>query len=303
VKNKNAKAAMYMRRLLDAVKDIRQALRKQTEVLRAENLTQDNRDNIPAEIRAEVRFDEQTGREARVERDRSFRVQNSTKRATWAAVAGAFIYASIAAWQGCEMRKATKAATSAATSAAQQLDLAERPWVKMDINLDGPLVIDKNGMTVGLRVLMQNTGHSPAVAILMQPRMMVKMGWPEAEMNSEREKLCGELKRQAIANEASLETFFPGNDPIPKLWKISVPKADLDKARSGGDSVVLPLIFSCVVYRPTFNNTFHETAYTSSVMTFDPMHPNLLGMGIRTEPELIINPDHLLISSETHTDY
>jgi hypothetical protein len=111
---------MYMRRLLEAVKDIKQALRKQTEAIQAENQNQDKKGNIPAEIRAEIRFDEQAGQEARVEQDRTFRVQNSTRWATWAAVAGAFIYAGIAACQAYEMQQATKAATNAANIAAKQ---------------------------------------------------------------------------------------------------------------------------------------------------------------------------------------
>jgi hypothetical protein len=99
---------MFMRRLLEAVKDIRQALRKQNETLQSSRHSEPQK-GIPQEVKAEIRFDAQSREETTTEQNRTFNALNWTRWGTWAAVAGAFIYAGIAAYQASQMRLASRA--------------------------------------------------------------------------------------------------------------------------------------------------------------------------------------------------
>jgi hypothetical protein len=114
---------MFMRRLLEAVKDIKQALRKQTEAFQVSPKVHEPRKGVPQEVKAEIRFDEQTRTESTAEQNRTYNVLNWTRWGTWAAVGGAILYATIAMIQVREMKRATIAATRAAEVATQQLDV------------------------------------------------------------------------------------------------------------------------------------------------------------------------------------
>ena len=249
-----------------------------------------------------VTYDDQTVRNTKDENDRQYITQNSIKNWTKVAVIAATIYAAIAALQWCEMRKATNAATTAANVAAKQLDVSERPWARIGISLSGPLVIDRNGLKMTTKIVMQNSGNSPATTILMESRMRVSSGWPDIQITNERNLLCEDLKQRAIINENYLETLFPGTDQSPQFSNLSVSRADLDQAIRIGNGRIIPLILTCVVYRSIFNDIFHKTAYSSVVGTFNPSIPNPIGMSILATQDQTISPDHLYMETETHAD-
>jgi hypothetical protein len=296
VKNKAAKSGMFMRRLLEAVKDIKQALRKQTESLQTAPKIHEPQKGVAQEVKAEIRFDEQTRQATTTEQNRTYGALTWTRWGTWAAVGGAIAYATIAAVQVNEMRRATILAT-------QQLDVTERPWMKMDLATVGPLVMDQSGMTIHLRVVLQNTGHSPAVAVLMQPKLLVHSSWPEMVITNEREKLCADLKQTSTRNEKVQEIYFPGTETnSPKVWTISVPRSDLDIADKEEGGSLMPLVISCVVYRPTFDTTFHETSYSSIIMTFDPSAKFVIGSFIPDAPDAIIKPERLVMENHLYAD-
>lgn len=165
VQNKKAKTAMFMRRLLEAVKDIKQGLRRQAEALRAENQNQEKKGNIPPEIKAEIRFDRQTLEETKTEQNRTFQVQNSLRWATWLAFAAAAIYAGVATWQGNEMRKATVASSSAAETAKQALVRGQRPWVGPENEPNVALNRSNEGIQSVIVIPIRNYGLSPAFHI------------------------------------------------------------------------------------------------------------------------------------------
>jgi hypothetical protein len=77
---------MFMRRLLEAVKDIRQALRKQTETLQSAPKAHDLQKSVPQEVKAEIRFDAQSREDATAEQGRTYGALTWTRWGTWAAV-------------------------------------------------------------------------------------------------------------------------------------------------------------------------------------------------------------------------
>ena len=108
---------MLLRRLLEAVKDVKKAVQQHTESEQAAETT--NR---------VISFDDKTVRDAETEHDRQYRVQNSIRWATWLAVVGAIAYASVAACQLVEMRKATQATQEAAGAATKAANVAENTF-------------------------------------------------------------------------------------------------------------------------------------------------------------------------------
>jgi hypothetical protein len=291
---------MFLRRLLESVKDIKDLVRKQAKAADEQSKRQQERNQ--SEVKAEIRFDEQTLRDANAKDDRNFQIQRSLRNATrWAFVA-AFIYAGIAAFQFHQMKKATKFTGDVAVTSAKQLDLAERPWVKLAITVSGPLKFDGHGLSSVIRIVPQNSGNSPAVFVIIKSEMLLDIGWQDLRVAEERTRLCGDLKKLASENREEFETFFPGAEETPRLWNVNVPKADVDRIIETGIDRGIPLVVSCVVYRSTFNDTFHETAYTSTIGTFDPAQNNGMGMGIPLKSGSTINPERLLFVSRTHAN-
>jgi hypothetical protein len=61
--------------------------------------------------------------------------------------------------------RSADAAEATSKIAAQQLEVADRPWVSIDMNLVGPLTFDENGANVKTLMTMKNSGHSPATGL------------------------------------------------------------------------------------------------------------------------------------------
>jgi hypothetical protein len=110
------------------IRKVHYALHKCAESIRRSEERKRNEEmpvNEPTEVRAVVSFDNKTVRDAETEHEEDRRIQRSIKNAAWCAFVAASIYALIAAYQGCEMRRATVATEKAAEAAKQQVDLAQ----------------------------------------------------------------------------------------------------------------------------------------------------------------------------------
>ncbi len=143
-------------------------------------------------------FDDKTERDARTEYDRQYRTQNSIKWATWSAVGAAIIYASIAAYQACQMKKSTDAAIDAARAASRaaeiahkQLEATDRPWVSVGISINSPLTHDKAGVHVTFSFTPQNVGRSPAQGIYMVASLIAGLNVTNVpEWRKQQKKIC-----------------------------------------------------------------------------------------------------------------
>jgi hypothetical protein len=160
---------MYMRRLLEAVKDIKKTVQNQKKSAHGDYESAEEK-KAPKEIRAEIRFNEQTITEARTEQDRAYTNQRSIKHATWAAFMAASIYAALAACQLHELQTATKAtqqaagaADSAAVTAKEALVRGQRPWVGPEKEPTVILNESKDGIQSIIVVPIRNNGPSPAL--------------------------------------------------------------------------------------------------------------------------------------------
>lgn len=281
MRDKAPKIAMLLRRLLSGVQDVKKAIVANTESTHASE--ERNRANeASGHVRHRiVSFDDKTVSDSRKENDRQYSTQKSIKWATWFAVGAAIIYASIAAWQACEMRKATiateqaaKAAECAAKTAqqtlgevkkqsklsAEQLELAQRPWVDMRIDIDGPLTFDVNGARIPLKITLRNTGHSPAMSTRISPRALI--GSKSLSAINYRDEVCQEAARTATAYPRSGDTLFPNID-FGRHYDVILTQKDIDNGKASkenpkanfGEVMISPSVIVCVAYRPSFNDT------------------------------------------------
>jgi hypothetical protein len=154
---------MFMRRLLETVKDIKQAINKQTRTAHEQQERQEKQEKPKQEIRAEIRFNEQTVRDSEAKQKRNYSVQNSIRWAAWAAFIAASVYAGIAALQ--------------AIATQGQLDLAHevyestrRPYIGIEEIKIEPFGTDPRGSDQDLKLgaHFKNYGASPAEDVTLE---------------------------------------------------------------------------------------------------------------------------------------
>jgi len=118
----------------------------------------------------------------------------------------------------CQMRSTEKAAIASknsADTAAKELELSERPWISADIVHNGPLMFDSSGASLSVRVLIRNTGHSPALNTTVVP--LVSLGAQDfAAAVMQPDNRC-ENFIQAELKDSSGTTVFPSEQPIAEL--------------------------------------------------------------------------------------
>ena len=209
-----------------------------------------------------------------------------------------FIYAGITLLIYCENRRSAIAAKSAADTAAKQLELTERPWVRVDLQIAGPFVIDKTGINFIIQATTKATGNSPATSLAMESKMYVDYAWPAVRINEKRDALCEDIKKRATTNQKYLKSMFPGVQESPEYQHLGVPRLELEEALKGGSERIIPLIVTCAIYRSTFNDNLYETAYSSTVMVVE----QGTGMTIPGIKEVAIPPERLSIYTETHVE-
>lgn len=89
-------------------------------------------------------------------------VLNEAKRTTEAAIIGA----NAASESVKEARQASKFAKQSADISREAMLTTDRPWVKVDAEIIGPLIFDAESVSVKVRIVGTNIGKSPAVNLL-----------------------------------------------------------------------------------------------------------------------------------------
>jgi hypothetical protein len=203
------------------------------------------------------------------------------KAKPWVEMFGAVVltvYTYYTAKMYCANRGAAVAATSAAKTAASQLELAERPWVDANIELDGdvPLDFNVNGLNVHLKISLRNTGHSPAQHTAISFAFLA--GYEGVNAVSYRPKVCEDAGRISTTMPQFGLTLFPSVN-FEQQESVGIGKEDLEKSKMSrlfpgshfrDDTVGTPAIIICIAYQPTFkSNSVYHTAYIADLYTLD----------------------------------
>jgi hypothetical protein len=147
------------RRIVQVLNEIKEAIEKHTKTHRPQDEHQQEKRNVPMEVRSEVRFDDQTVGNESSDKDKDRRIQNSIKRAAWSAFVAAFVYAGISGYQTYLNRQALIATQKsvgdfeAAQAAEISVDFA--PTVKQGkpgqgLIIDGTIDVSNTGPTAAV---------------------------------------------------------------------------------------------------------------------------------------------------------
>ncbi len=161
------KTAMFMRRLLELVKDIKQAIQKQTKTAHEQEERRNEQQKAKQQIKAEISFDKQAIIDSKAEQNRNYRVQNSIRYAAWYAFIAATIYAGITALQLREVRKAN-------TETINEFRASERPYIWTDDYPEKfPFAMGRDPVTgiFSWNVVLRNYGKSVAATFCSEERL------------------------------------------------------------------------------------------------------------------------------------
>jgi len=214
MRDKVPKLAMFLRRILEAVKDVKKSIQENTKAINTASEEANHQKIDSKNVVAEVHFDENTIKATNAENDRSDRRQKEIRNATIAAVVAACIYAATAACQLQQMSIQTsilngqvttvhKDSLEAIGKAGAQVDMAkqtmrvdQRAWIgivatKATVEVNIPLA-------VGLKL--QQLGKTPARHCELQAKV-------ETAENESRVRF--EFKKGEIRDKANMETILP----------------------------------------------------------------------------------------------
>ncbi|MGA8366095.1 MAG: hypothetical protein ACLQMT_01760 [Candidatus Acidiferrales bacterium] len=194
-------------------------------------------------------------------------------------------------------QQSANAATSAADTATKQLELTDRPWVDATIALDGPFSFDINGANIPLKVTLRNTGHSPALSVVISPLPL--LGSKGMNAANYREQVCQDATRTATTAPQFGVALFP-NANFEERMTVGIGKQDIEDARASkefpgshfGDVILSPSVVICIAYRPTFNQTsVYHTVYVVNLLKLD--SENRLGFAFKIGED--VDQEHLLL--------
>jgi hypothetical protein len=177
-------------------------------------------------------------------------------------------------------KQSANVAQKAADTTAKQLELLERPWMSADVSIAGPLVFDKSGAHLSLDVILNNTGHSPAIRTFTNVEFFAVLSPPG--LFKERERFCNEIGfSSSLPSNAPLgDTYLPG-EKTPRRWNISISSAEIEKATSDFDGSIVPEIILCIAYHSNFASVQYHTGYIFNLRGYDPNWLPSSTLGIR----------------------
>ena len=171
------------------------------------------------------------------------------------------------------------------TQAQKQFEVADRPWISVDVSVFSPLAYDSNGIHMTFKIVPKNIGHSPAQSIWIQPTLVIAtMG---DDLRTVEERTC----QQAIAENQASEvpwakyTLFPGDSYVQNTG-VGVPIESINSKWERFDLIPIALV-GCVDYIFGPASRHHQTGFIYEVLMRDgripskskaPIAPELLGL-------------------------
>lgn len=160
--------------------------------------------------------------------------------------------------------------------------------------LNGPVVIDGDGVTVDVATFYQNTGSSPAIDTVSDSKLyLIKQSHPEAEESQIQATICNDLKNK-VRTDKTLTRTVSGFDNSPIFARLNIRKAELDEVTRAWNGQFIPVVLSCVVYRSAFDQTtFHTTSESSVILVVDRSDSDSRDPANPRQMRKVIPPNHL----------
>lgn len=151
-----------------------------------------------------------------------------------------------------------------ALRATQQIALDERrPWISLAPTIDEPMVFEKNGATINIKVVVKNVGREPATILSIQPRALTTL---QPEALSDFRKFCDGLRKRLSGTASSVFTLFPDQHYSPTVTTVLLnEQIEKGQIEIGGKRCFMPIIYLCASYRFASSKTVHQTGYVYAI--------------------------------------
>ena len=162
--------------------------------------------------------------------------------------------------------RSAEAAEQTAKAAALQAEVADRPWLSVEVSITGPLEYRDNGLFLMTDVTVTNWVRSPATGFTIGGEL-IPMGISDIDFNelTERERVCNSAKEPVNASPYAFSTLFPGRaEPRQTYWGPSG-RFSVDEALKKGKGTIVPLVFVCATYHTAYSDSVHQTAVVLGV--------------------------------------
>ena len=175
------------------------------------------------------------------------------------------------ATQSRQMQNSITEAKRAADIAERALVASNRPWIKVDIAVGGPIRYDVNGVNFTFNYVLTNIGHAPATNVWVSPRVIApdpdsgKPFDPRGELRTE----IAQLKSRPPSPWGF--ALFPG-DSIVQPITVTI-GTDVLKKITEKFEVIYPQIIGAVDYRMGFDDAAHQTGFIFEVRRSEAPRP------------------------------
>jgi hypothetical protein len=139
-----------------------------------------------------------------------------------------------------------------------------RPWVQGTVDFVGPLIFDKDGARAPIKLLLRNSGKSPAKNVWRGVRMYAG-GGPDTLIMGWENALCQHITRDARKGI----TIFPNETPGSQL-PVGIDATEVQKNIDTDGGIIVRIIM-CIDYAFPFSPDRHQTSYIWEVDKKDPI--------------------------------
>ena len=172
-----------------------------------------------------------------------------------------------------------EAAKKSAYVAEQVLIATQRPWVTFNVELAGTLAFDGSGASIPLKIVTENIGPTPAMAVLAHPVIFCQEKQPFKALDVIKRRSgdfnpVGRLGHTLSKGEQFTETKTAG----------------MGLEEYEGMSVISPFVLVTVKYRLTFGDEARMTAKLYSLVRTDPLYQ---AQSVVMQPGNSLQPDRL----------
>lgn len=172
-----------------------------------------------------------------------------------------------------------EAAAKSAHIAEQVLIATQRPWVTFNVELAGTLAFDGSGASIPLKIVTQNIGPTPAIAVVAHPVIFCQEKQPFKALDVIKRRAAdfnpvGRIGHTLSKNEQFTETKTAG----------------MGLEEYEGMSVISPFVLVTIKYRLTFGEEARMTAKLFSLVRTDPLYQ---AQSVVMQPGNSLQPDRL----------
>jgi hypothetical protein len=163
-------------------------------------------------------------------------------------------------------RDSASIAKQSAETAEKTLLAANRAWIKVDIQVGGPITYDVNGANFTFNFILKNIGRSPATNVWVNPKIILSYPNDEGRPSNLdaprmlRDEIAESKKRPASPLGFSI---FP-DDTIAQSIKTSVPTDEVERATKL-IKAIYPTVYGSVEYRMGLDPNVHHTGFIFEV--------------------------------------